>query len=110
MIDSIIVDNEGEIMSISDFINITNISAIVLLIGSVGVIALPKPVDKVIMFALLQGGFVGMIVAARYLDVAMAAAIFDPIATVIFLIGIIKLDEIRKKKEREKSQEERVLA
>jgi energy-converting hydrogenase A subunit D len=35
----------------------------------------------------------------------MAAAIFDPIATIILLIAIIKLDEIRKKKQKQ-SQEE----
>ncbi len=92
-------------MPLLDFINITYISAAVLIIGSVGIIALPKPIDKVIMFTLLQGGFVGMVVAAKYLDVAMAVALFDPISTVILLIGIIKLDEIRKKK-RKKSQEE----
>lgn len=93
-------------MPVLDFINITYISAAVIIIGSVGIIALPKPIDKVIMFALLQGGFIGMIVAAKYLDLAMAAAIFDPIATVILLIGIIKLDEVRKKKQKQKSQEE----
>ncbi|MCE7698448.1 MAG: DUF2108 domain-containing protein [Methanobacterium paludis] len=69
---------------------------------------LPKPIDKVIMFALLQGGFIGMVVAAKYLDVAMVAAIFDPVSTVIFLIAIIKLNEIREKKQ--KSQEEGVIA
>ncbi len=69
-----------------------------MLIGSIGVIVLPKPLDKVIMFALLQAGFIGTVVAAKYLDVAMAAAIFDPIATVIFLMAIIKLNEIRVKK------------
>jgi energy-converting hydrogenase A subunit D len=87
-----------------DFINITTISAAILLIGTVGIIALPKPLDKVIMLALLQGGFVGMIVAGKYLDVAMAAAIFDPIATVIFLIGIIKINEVRKNKETQKEE------
>lgn len=87
-----------------DFINITTISAAILLIGAVGIISLPKPLDKVIMFALLQGGFVGMIVAGKYLDVAMAAAIFDPIATVIFLIGIIKINEVRKNKETQKEE------
>ena len=97
-------------MPVLDIINITNVSAAVLIIGSIGIIALPKPIDKVIMFALLQGGFVGTIVAAQYLDVAMAAAIFDPIATVIFLIGIIKLDEVRKKKAKEKSTEDGILA
>ncbi|HTX61278.1 MAG TPA: DUF2108 domain-containing protein [Methanobacterium sp.] len=92
-----------------EFINITYVSAAVLIIGSVGIIVLPKPLDKVIMFSLLQGGFLGMVVAARYLDVAMAVAIFDPISTVIFLIGIIKMDEIRKKK-RKQAQEEGFIA
>lgn len=91
-----------------DFVNLTTISAALTLIGTVGIIALPKPLDKVIMFALLQGGFIGMIIAAKYLDVAMAAAIFDPISIIILLIGIIKLNEVRKKKE--ESQEEGNLA
>ncbi len=88
-----------------EFINITTVSAAILLIGSVGIIVLPKPIDKVVMLTILQGGFVGMIVAGKYLDVAMAAALFDPIATVIFLVGIIKLDEIRKKKQKEAQEE-----
>ena len=81
-----------------DLINLTNVSAGVLLIGAAGIIMLKKPLDKVIMFSLLQGGFIGMIVSAKYLDVAMVAAIFDPISTIIMLIAITKLDEIRKKK------------
>mgnify|MGYP001064074403 CR=1 FL=1 len=88
-----------------DFVNLTTVSAALALIGTAGIIALPKPLDKVIMFALLQGGFIGMIVAAKYLDVAMAAAIFDPISIIILLVGIIKINEVRKKKE-EESQEE----
>ena len=91
-------------MAILDFINISTVSAAVSIIGALGVISLPKPIDKVIMFALLQGGFIGMIVAAKYLDVAMAAALFDPISTVILLIGIIKINDVRKKKL--KAQEE----
>lgn len=47
-----------------------------------------------------------MIVAAKYLDVAMAAAIFDPIATVILLIGIIKINEVRKKNQISKGEED----
>ena len=92
-------------MALLEFINITYISAAVLIIGSVGIIALPKPIDKVVMFSLLQGGFVGMVVAAKYLGVAMVVALFDPISTVIFLLAIIKLDEIRKRNQK-KSQEE----
>lgn len=96
-------------MAVLEFINITYISAALAIIGSIGIIALPKPIDKVIMFALLQGGFLGMVVAAKYLDVAMAVALFDPISTVIFLIGITKLDEIRKKKQKQ-SQGEGIFA
>ncbi|MEN4017711.1 MAG: DUF2108 domain-containing protein [Methanobacterium sp.] len=81
-----------------DFINISTVSAAVSLIGAAGIILLPKPVDKVIMFAMLQGGFIGMIVAGKYLDVAMAAALFDPISTVILLIAIIKINDVRKEK------------
>lgn len=92
---------------ILDLVNITTVSAAIMLIGAIGIILLPKPIDKVIMFSLLQGGFVGAIAAAKYLDVAMAAAIFDPISTVILLIGIIKIYEVRKKTE--KSKEEGIL-
>jgi len=91
-------------MAIIDFINISTVSAVVALIGTAGIILLPKPIDKVVMFTLLQGGFIGMIVAAKYLDVAMAAALFDPISTVILLIGIIKINDVRRKKL--KAQEE----
>ncbi len=96
-------------MPVLDFINLTYVSAAVTIIGSIGIIVLPKPIDKVIMFSLLQGGFIGMIAAAKYLDVAMAAAIFDPIATIILLIALIKLDEIRKKKQKQQPQEEGFL-
>lgn len=91
-----------------DLINLTTVSAGVLLIGAAGIIMLKKPLDKVIMFALLQAGFIGIIVSAKYLDVAMAAAIFDPISAIIMLIAITKLDEIRKRKE--KIQEEGFIA
>lgn len=60
------------------------------------------------MFGLLQGGFIGLVVAAKYLDVAMVAAILDPVSTVIMLTAIIKLDEIRKR--RQKSLEEEAIA
>ncbi|MGC9516126.1 MAG: DUF2108 domain-containing protein [Methanomicrobiales archaeon] len=92
---------------ILELINLTTVSAAVMLIGTIGIILLPKPIDKVIMFSLLQGGFIGTIAAAKYLDVAVAVAIFDPISVVILLISIIKINEIR---ERKKSQEEGNLA
>lgn len=91
-----------------NFINITTISVVVAFIGAAGIILLSKPIDKVIMFGLLQGGFIGLVVAAKYLDVAMVAAILDPVSTVVMLTAIIKLDEIRKRKQ--KSLEEEAIA
>ena len=91
-----------------NFINITTISVVVAFIGAAGILLLSKPIDKVIMFGLLQGGFIGLVVAAKYLDVAMVAAILDPVSTVIMLTAIIKLDEIRKRKQ--KSLEEEAIA
>jgi energy-converting hydrogenase A subunit D len=55
------------------------------------------------MICILQGGFIGTIVAAKYLDVAMAAAIFDPIATVVFLMGIVKIQDIRNERAKEEN-------
>lgn len=91
-----------------NFINITTVSVVVAFIGAAGILLLSKPIDKVIMFGLLQGGFIGLVVAAKYLDVAMVAAILDPVSTVIMLTAIIKLDEIRKRKQ--KSLEEEAIA
>mgnify|MGYP001172762165 FL=1 len=91
---------------ILDLINLTTVSAAVALIGAAGLIMLPKPIDKVIMLSVLEGGFIGMVVAAKYLDVAMVAAVFDPISTVILLMAIIKINDLRRKK----SQEEGVVA
>ena len=91
-----------------NFINITTVSVVVAFIGAAGIILLSKPIDKVIMFGLLQGGFIGLVVAAKYLDVAMVAAILDPVSTVIMLTAIIKLDEIRKRIQ--KSLEEEAIA
>ena len=83
-------------MNPMDFINITTISLFLIIIGAIGIILLKKPIDKIIMFNVLNGGFFITLVSSRYLDLAFAAAIFDPIATVIFLMTIVKLNESRK--------------
>ena len=79
-----------------DFINITTISLILIVIGAIGIILLKKPIDKIIMFNVLNAGFFITLVSSRYLDLAFVAAIFDPISTIIFLMTLIKLDESRK--------------
>jgi energy-converting hydrogenase A subunit D len=80
-----------------DFINITTISIVLLIIGALGIILLVKPLDKIIMFVLMEGGFLLAIVSFKYLDVALVVALFGPISTVIFLLSMIKLNEIRQR-------------
>ncbi|WP_296804653.1 DUF2108 domain-containing protein [uncultured Methanobrevibacter sp.] len=54
--------------------------------------------DKVIMFSILDAGFVLVIVAFKYLDVALFAALADPLSTLVFILAIVKINEIRKNK------------
>lgn len=79
-----------------EFISIIAIALMV--IGAFGIIFLKKPLDKVIMFSILDAGFVLVVVAFKYLDVAMFAALADPLSTVIFILAIVKINEIRKNK------------
>ena len=74
------------------------IAIALMLIGTFGVVMLRKPLDKVIMFSILDAGFVLAIVLFKYLDVAMFAALADPLSTLVFILAIVKINEIRKKK------------
>ena len=74
------------------------IAIALLVIGAFGIIFLKKPLDKVIMFSILDAGFVLVIVLFKYLDVAMFAALADPLSTLVFILAIVKVNEIRKKK------------
>ncbi|MGN0177756.1 MAG: DUF2108 domain-containing protein [Methanobrevibacter sp.] len=74
------------------------IAIALMLIGAFGIIFMKKPLDKVIMFSVLDAGFVLVIVLFKYLDVAMFAALADPLSTLVFILAIVKINEIRKKK------------
>ena len=74
------------------------IAIALMLIGALGVIFLKKPLDKVIMFSIMDLGFVLVIVLFKYLDVAMFAALADPLSTLVFILAIVKINEIRKNK------------
>ncbi len=77
---------------------VTIIAIALMIIGSFGIIFLKKPFDKVIMFSILDAGFVLAVVLFKYLDVALFIALADPIATIVYLIAIVKIKEIRSKK------------
>ena len=74
------------------------IAIALMLIGAFGVILLKKPLDKVIMFSIMDAGFLLVVVLFRYLDVAMFVALSDPLCTLI--MAIVKIKEIRQRKVR----------
>lgn len=76
------------------------IAIALMLIGAFGVILLKKPLDKVIMFSIMDAGFLLVVVLFRYLDVAMSVALSDPLCTLIFIMAIVKIKEIRQRKVR----------
>ncbi|WP_458453403.1 DUF2108 domain-containing protein [Methanobrevibacter sp.] len=69
-----------------------------MIIGAFGIIILKRPLDKVIMFSILDAGFVLAVVLFKYLDVAMFAALAGPLSTLVFILSIVKIKEIRTKK------------
>lgn len=77
---------------------ISLIAIALMLIGAFGIIFLKKPLDKIIMFSILDAGFVLVIVLFKYLDVALFAALSGPLSTLVFILSIVKVNEIRKKK------------
>ena len=74
------------------------IAIALMIIGAFGIIFLKKPLDKVIMFSILDAGFVLVIVLFKYLDVALFAALAGPLSTLVFILSIVKLKEISEKK------------
>lgn len=74
------------------------IAIALMIIGAFGVIFLKKPLDKVIMFSIMDAGFVLVIVLFKYLDVAMFAALAGPLSTLVFILSIVKIKKIRTKK------------
>ena len=76
------------------------IAIALILIGAFGVILLKKPLDKVIMFSIMDAGFLLVVVLFRYLDVAMFVALSDPLCTFIFIMAIVNIKEIRQRKVR----------
>ena len=81
-----------------EFINLTTISIALMIIGAIGVVLLKKPLDKVIMVSILEAGLFLAIVNFKYLDVAFLTAVLDPLSIIVFLLALIKINEVRKSK------------
>ena len=74
------------------------IAVALMVIGAFGIIFLKRPLDKIIMFTILDAGFVLAVVLFKYLDVAMFAALVDPLSTLVFILAVVKVNDIRKNK------------
>ena len=74
------------------------IAIALMIIGALGIILLKKPLDKVIMFSIRDAGFLLSVVLFRYLDVALFVALSGPLSTLVFIMAIVKIKEIRAKK------------
>ncbi|MCQ2971868.1 MAG: EhaD family protein [archaeon] len=74
---------------------ISLISIALMLIGTVGIILLKKPLDKVIMFSILDAGFLLAVVQFGYLDVAMFIALLAPLSILIYILSIVKIKQTR---------------
>ena len=85
------------IMILLEFLSITLISIILMVIGALGIILLIKPLDKIIIFSVMEAGFFLAVVSFGYLDVALVIALFAPISVVTFLLSFIKINDIRKR-------------
>ncbi|MDR2830286.1 MAG: DUF2108 domain-containing protein [Methanobrevibacter sp.] len=86
-------------MNVLDFITLTNISIILMGSGALGIMFLVEPLDKIIMLSLLEGGLFGAVVSFKYLDVAFVIALLSPVSIFVFLLALIKINEIRSKKD-----------
>ena len=76
------------------------ISGICCILGGIGVILHTNPINKIIMFALLEIGMIGLITSSYYLDIAVVSSLCEPICTVILLLGYLKYLTTTKKKKR----------
>ena len=74
------------------------IAIVLMIIGALGIIFLKKPMDKIIMFSILDAGFLLSVVLFKYLDVALFVALSGPLSTLVFILAIVKIKEIRAKK------------
>uniref|UniRef100_A9A9L2 Energy-converting hydrogenase A subunit D n=1 Tax=Methanococcus maripaludis (strain C6 / ATCC BAA-1332) TaxID=444158 RepID=A9A9L2_METM6 len=69
------------------------------ILGGIGTIIHTHNINKIIMFALLESGLIGLIASFYYLDVAIISSVLEPVATLILLLGVLKYEfTIRNKK------------
>ncbi|WP_421077903.1 DUF2108 domain-containing protein [Methanothermococcus sp. Ax23] len=74
------------------------------IIGGIGVILHTDYINKIIMFAFLEAGLIGLVSSFYYLDVAMISSILEPIGTIILLLGSLKYAHLKRTKKKYSSE------
>lgn len=69
--------------------------ALITIAGAVATVLYTDPIEKLIMLMVVAGAVVGTIATNMYVDVAIAVAIMSALSTIIILIGLIRIKELR---------------
>ncbi|WP_292461197.1 DUF2108 domain-containing protein [Methanothermococcus sp.] len=80
------------------------ISILSCILGGIGVILHTDYINKIIMFAFLEAGLIGLITSFYYLDVSIISSILEPIGTVILLLGALKYAHLKRTKKKYSSE------
>jgi energy-converting hydrogenase A subunit D len=71
-------------------------AVVLMIVGAVGGLLQTRPIDKILMLAVLGDGTIGLIATYQYLDVAMASSFMTFVSIIILMIGLIRTREIKK--------------
>ncbi len=74
-------------------------AAILMLVGAFGGLLQTRPIDKILLLAVLGDGLIAIIAIFQYLDVLMISSFMTFVGIVILTIGLIRSREIRGSKE-----------
>jgi energy-converting hydrogenase Eha subunit C len=73
-------------------------AVVLMIVGALGGLLQTRPIDKILMLAVLGDGLISMMSVYGYLDVAMASSFITFVGIIILMIGLIRTLEIKKAK------------
>jgi energy-converting hydrogenase A subunit D len=73
-------------------------AVVLMIVGALGGVLQTRPIDKILMLAVLGDGLISMMSVYGYLDVAMASSFITFVGIIILMIGLIRTLEIKKAK------------
>jgi energy-converting hydrogenase Eha subunit C len=73
-------------------------AVVLMIVGALGGLLQTRPMDKILMLAVLGDGMISMMSVYGYLDVAMASSFITFVGIIILMIGLIRTLEIKKAK------------